>query len=449
MRDATPIRPLTRQQLPRHPHRDWLAAVGFRGDAGSFAFLPDRSVVAAPNEGERLWRFAHLPMQLPEGTYRLDTSDARGELALGWELGSYQFTRYRKARRAPALLEASSAAGEELRSIAASVFLARDLINTPCEDLGPGELAEAVSAVGRQFGAKVKSTVGEELLARNYPAIHMVGRAAARAPRLVDLRWGNDDDPRVTLVGKGVCFDTGGLNIKPREGMLEMKKDMGGAAVMLGLARALMSANLPIRLRLLVPAVENSISANAYRPLDIITTRAGKTVEIGNTDAEGRLILCDALAEADSEAPELLIDAATLTGAAKVALGTEVQALFCDDDAAATAMVRAGFAVGDPLWRLPIWRPYRRQIDGKCADLNNVAPTMMGGSIIAALYLAEFVSRARTWAHLDIMAANTAARPGRPEGGEATGLRALYEYISRRFKAASRTSRKSPSRRAR
>jgi leucyl aminopeptidase len=223
--------------------------------------------------------------------------------------------------------------------------------------------------------------------------------------------------------------------------MLEMKKDMGGAAVMLGLARALMLANLPIRLRLLIPAVENSVSGNAYRPLDIVRTRAGKTVEIGNTDAEGRLILCDALAEADAEAPELLIDAATLTGAAKIALGTEVQALFCDDDGAAAAMMKAGFAVGDPLWRLPIWRPYRRQIDGKCADLNNVAPTGMGGSIIGALYLAEFVSRARTWAHLDIMASNTATRPGRPEGGEATGMRALYAYITGRFKAARRSSR--------
>jgi leucyl aminopeptidase len=230
-----------------------------------------------------------------------------------------------------------------------------------------------------------------------------------------------------------VCFDTGGLDIKPREGMLEMKKDMGGAAVMLALARALMAANLPIRLRLLIPAVENSVSANAYRPLDIVRTRGGKTVEIGNTDAEGRLILCDALAEADSEKPELLIDAATLTGAAKIALGPDVQAVFCDDDDAAAAMVRCGLAVGDPLWRLPLWRPYRKLIDGKCADLNNVAPNNFAGSIIGALYLAEFVSNAKTWAHLDIMASNTSTKPGRPEGGEATGMRALYAYIVGRY----------------
>ena len=237
----------------------------------------------------------------------------------------------------------------------------------------------------------------------------------------------------MTLVGKGVCFDTGGLDLKPREGMLEMKKDMGGAAVMLGLASALMSANTPIRLRLLVPAVENSVAGNAYRPLDIVRTRSGKTVEIGNTDAEGRLVLCDALAEADSERPDLLLDCATLTGAARIALGPELQALFCDDDAVADGLLEAGTKVGDPLWRMPIWRPYRKHIDGKCADLNNVAPGSFAGSIIGALYLAEFVSASTSWAHLDIMAANPAAKPGRPEGGEATGMRALYAYIRQRY----------------
>jgi leucyl aminopeptidase len=434
MPDAIAVRPIDKKSLASHPQRKWLETVGFRADAGTFAFLPDRSVVAAPNDGDAIWRFANLPMQLPEGAYRLEANGNATDVALGWSLGSYEFTRYRKPRRAPAkLLPAPKSDGDEVRRIAESVFLARDLINTPCEDMGPAHLADAAMAVAKRFGAKAKTIVGDELLARNYPTIHIVGRAAAREPRLIDIRWGDAGDPKVTLVGKGVCFDTGGLDIKPREGMLDMKKDMGGAAVMLGLAQALMSANAPIRLRLLIPAVENSVSANAYRPLDIVRTRAGKTVEIGNTDAEGRLILCDALAEADSESPELLIDAATLTGAAKIALGTEVQALFCDHDATAAAMMKAGFAVGDPLWRLPIWRPYRKQIDGKCADLNNVAPTMMGGSIIGALYLAEFVSRAKVWAHLDIMASNTRDRPGRPEGGEATAMRALYAYIRRRF----------------
>ncbi len=256
---------------------------------------------------------------------------------------------------------------------------------------------------------------------------------SSRAPRLIDLRWGDEGAPKVTLVGKGVCFDTGGLDLKPREGMLEMKKDMGGAAVMLGLASALMSANTPIRLRLLIPAVENSVAGNAYRPLDIVRTRSGKTVEIGNTDAEGRLVLCDALAEADSERPELLLDCATLTGAARIALGPELQALFCDDDEVADGLLKAGTKVGDPLWRMPIWRPYRKLIDGKCADLNNVAQGTFAGSIIGALYLAEFVSASTPWAHLDIMAANPTSKPGRPEGGEATGMRALYAYIRQRY----------------
>jgi len=238
----------------------------------------------------------------------------------------------------------------------------------------------------------------------------------------------------VTLVGKGVCFDTGGLDLKSHEGMLLMKKDMGGAAVVLGLARALMDARVPIRLRVLIPAVENSVAGNAVRPLDIVRTRGGKTVEIGNTDAEGRLILCDALAEADRERPELIIDCATLTGAARVALGPELQALYCDDEEVAGGLLQSGIAVGDPLWRMPLWRGYRKLIDGKSADLNNVSGGTHAGSIIAALYLAEFVSPKTPWAHLDIFASNVSPRPGRPEGGEATGMRALYEYLRRRYR---------------
>jgi leucyl aminopeptidase len=247
------------------------------------------------------------------------------------------------------------------------------------------------------------------------------------------MRWGEEDAPKVTLVGKGVCFDTGGLDLKSADGMLEMKKDMGGAAIVLSLAKALMDANAPLRLRVLVPAVENSVSANAYRPRDIIKTRLGKTVEVGNTDAEGRLILCDALADADSETPDLLIDCATLTGAARVALGPELQALYCDDEDTAAELLRAAKSVGDPLWRMPVWRPYRKLIDGKCADLNNVSGSPYGGSIIGALYLAEFVSAAKAWVHLDVMGANLTTRPGRPEGGEATGMRALYAYLRSRY----------------
>jgi len=444
---AIPISTVTKASLPAwleaHPeHRQWFAATGFVGDAGSFAFIPDQrgrldGVLAAPCDGEPVWAFANLPASLPEGVYKLvDDLGARAatEAAVGWNLGAYYFDRYKKPKRASAVLVwPSGADAGEVERITRSVFLARDLINTPAEDLGPDELVEAGSKVARAGGANVRVVRGEELLDQNYPAIHAVGRASTRAPALLDFRWGEESAPKVTLVGKGVCFDTGGLHIKSHDGMLNMKRDMSGAAVVIGLAQALISANAPIRLRALVPAVENAISGNAIRPLDIIRTRAGKTVEVGNTDAEGRLILCDALHDADSEKPDLLIDVATLTGAAKIALGPEVQALFCDDDEAASGLQAAGAAVGDPLWRMPIWRPYRKQIDGKCADLNNFSASPLAGSIIGALYLAEFVSGAGNWAHLDIMAANLTARPGRPEGGEATGLRALYSYIRGRY----------------
>ena len=443
---AIPITSVTKDGLPawlkEHQHyRSWLDAIGFKAEPGSFAFLADSggrvaSVLAAPVEGESIWAFAGLPMSLPEGRYVLETQpDASPtDLALGWALGSYAFTRYKKPKRAPAtLVWPNKANRSEVERIARGVFLARDMINTPAEDMGPEQIADAAQKLADAHRASLKVITGSELLEQNYPTIHIVGRASQRPPRLIDLRWGDETAPKVTLVGKGVCFDTGGLDLKTREGMLEMKKDMGGAAIMLGLADALMSAQMPIRLRVLIPAVENSVAGNAVRPLDIVRTRGGKTVEIGNTDAEGRLILCDALAEADSEQPQLLIDCATLTGAARVALGTELQALYCDDDAVAGGMLQAGSEVGDPLWRMPIWRPYRREIEGKCADLNNVAQGQFAGSIIATLYLAEFVSQAKAWAHLDVMGSNRTARAGRPEGGEATGLRALYAYLRRRY----------------
>ena len=447
-KNAVPITPITRATLPawleQHAEsREWLSATGFKAEPGSFAFVPGRdgspsAILASPGEGAPVYAFAHLPTALPEGAYALELGDVRvspTDAALGWALGSYAFSTYKKPKRSPAALVWPAQADEkEVERVASAVFLARDLINTPAEDMGPAHLAAAVAKVAEVHGAALKVTVGDDLLEHNYPTIHIVGRASARAPRLIDMRWGEEGAPRVTLVGKGVCFDTGGLDLKPREGMLEMKKDMGGAAVMLALADALMSAGTPIRLRLLIPAVENSVSGNAYRPLDIVRTRLGKTVEIGNTDAEGRLVLCDALAEADSEKPDLLIDCATLTGAARIALGAELQALYCDDDVVANGLLEAGTEAGDPLWRMPIWRPYRRELEGKCADLNNVAKGTFAGSIIGALYLAEFVSTSTRWAHLDIMAANTAARPGRPEGGEATAMRALYAFIRRRYR---------------
>jgi leucyl aminopeptidase len=444
--NAIRIAPVSAAAIPAwldaHPEsREWVAAVGFKAAPGTFAFLPGKdgqpsAVLASPVDGESVWAFAGLPMTLPEGTYVLDLegSDSATDAALGWALGSYEFTRYRTPKRTPAtLVWPAKADRDEVERVTRGVFLARDMINTPAEDMGPEHLADAVVAVAKSHRATTHIIAGDDLLERNYPTIHIVGRASARAPRLIDLRWGDETAPRVTLVGKGVCFDTGGLDLKPRDAMLNMKKDMGGAAVMLGLASALMSAKTPIRLRLLIPAVENSVAGNAYRPLDIVRTRNGKTVEIGNTDAEGRLILCDALAEADSERPDLLLDCATLTGAARVALGPELQALFCDDDEVANGLLTAGIRAGDPLWRMPIWRPYRKHIDGKCADLNNVAQGPFAGSIIGALYLAEFVSASTPWAHLDIIAANPASAPGRPEGGEATGMRALYTYIRQRY----------------
>ena len=433
------------KSLAKAPARDrtWLKALGFTAEPGKFVFLPgsngrpNKVIVGANLERDPMWALAGLPDSLPEGRYRLGARLAREQatkVALGWALGAYAFTRYKTSKRAFAtLVWPDKADRQEVERLARGVFLARDLINTPAEDLGPPELAAAASKVARQYDAHCTVISGSDLLKKNYPTIHAVGRASSRPPCLIDLRWGRKNAPQVTLVGKGVCFDTGGLDLKPAANMLQMKKDMGGAAVVLGLASALMSAKAPIRLRVLIPAVENSVSANAIRPLDIVRTRSGKTVEIGNTDAEGRLILCDALAEADSENPSLLIDCATLTGAARVALGPEVQALFCNDDALADAILRASVDVADPIWRLPIWKPYRKLIDSKVADFNNVADGPFAGAIIGALYLAEFVRESTPWAHLDIMASNTKARPGRPEGGEATGLRALYRMIRQRF----------------
>jgi leucyl aminopeptidase len=299
--------------------------------------------------------------------------------------------------------------------------------------MGPAELAHAVAAVAQRFGARCNVIEDEELRARGYPSIHAVGRASARAPRLIDLVWGDEAAPKVTLCGKGVCFDSGGLDIKSASAMKLMKKDMGGAAILIGLAQMIMDEGLPVRLRLLIPAVENSISGNALRPLDVIRTRPGLSVEIGNTDAEGRVVLADALAEAASERPAVLIDCATLTGAARVALGTELPALFSNDDALADQLLKAGHTVGDPLWRLPLWRGYRRHIRGKTADLTNAPDHAFAGAITAALFLAEFVEPACPWAHLDTMAWNLDNRPGRPEGGEATGLRALHAALAARF----------------
>jgi len=384
-----------------------------------------------------MWALAGLAESLPEGSYRLDGVPAGGDpsrVALGWALGTYGFTRYRDKPAAKARLVWPHGADRGLvERLAAAVFLARDLQTTPASDMGPEELAAAAIRVAEAQGARCRVVVGDDLIAENYPTIHAVGRASTRPPRLVDITWGDEAAPKVTLVGKGVCFDSGGLDLKPASGMKMMKKDMSGAAIMLALGQALMQAGLDIRLRVMLPCVENAVAGNAMRPLDIVRTRKGLTVEIGNTDAEGRLILCDALAEASGEKPALLLDAATLTGAARVALGPELPALFCNDDGLAAALITAGAAEDDPMWRMPLYRPYRRQIDSKVADLNNISDGPHAGAITAALYLQEFVDADVPWAHLDVMAWNQRSRPGRPEGAEPQTLRALYAHIADRF----------------
>lgn len=424
--------------------RAWLEATGFKAKGGAVALLPDAEGQAAGallvvSEPAEPWDAAALASTLPAGTWEL--ADPGGLMppalaVLGWALACYRFERYRSEERREARLVLPKGEGvERACRIAEATWQARDLINTPTNDLGPEELAGAVEAVAGRFDAQCRVTVGEALLAANYPAVHAVGRAAARAPRLIDLVWGEPEAPRLTLVGKGVCFDTGGLDIKPSSGMLLMKKDMGGAAVMLALAQCVMALQLPLRLRLLIPAVENSISGAAFRPGDVIRMRSGTTVEVTNTDAEGRLILADALAEADGETPRLLIDAATLTGAARVAVGPELPAVFTPDEALAGDLLRCGEASFEPLWRLPLHAPYLSYLKSQVADLANASSKAFAGSITAALFLKEFVKRTSSWAHLDIFAWNDDSRPGRPRGGEATGLRPLLALVEERFAA--------------
>jgi leucyl aminopeptidase len=425
--------------------REWAAATGFLGEPGKLALVPDeagrlgRVLLGMLEDEAAMWALAGLSESLPPGAYRLEPAPEPADasrLALGWALGTYAFDLYRKKDKkkdGARLVWPKDADRGLVERLAGAICLARDLINTPASDLGPAELAEAAERVAAAAGAKCRIIVGDSLLAENYPTIHAVGRASDRAPRLVDIRWGEESAPKVTLVGKGVCFDTGGLDLKPASGMRMMKKDMGGAAITLALGQAIMQAGLPVRLRVLLPLVENAVSGNAMRPLDVVRTRKGITVEIGNTDAEGRLILCDALAEASTENPAMLVDIATLTGAARVALGPELPALFCNDDGLASGLIEAGAGEDDPLWRMPLWRPYRKLIESKVADVNNVSESPHAGAITAALYLQEFVEPGIPWAHIDVMAWNARPRPGRPEGAEAQTLRALYAHIASRF----------------
>jgi len=448
---AVPVTPVAQRQLAGWLERQtpalraWLDSTRFRAEPGEV------SLIAGPTGGlarvllgvgdDEPFAYGALPDRLPEGSYRLAPEGAAAEpagwqdrAALGWALGTYAFTRYKPRKKGFAALVWPEAADRAaVGRMAEAVFLVRDLINTPANDMGPAELAEAALALGLRHGAAATVIVGDDLLKANYPSIHAVGAASSRAPRLVDLAWGDPNAPRLTLVGKGVCFDSGGLDIKPADFMKLMKKDMGGAAHVLGLASVIMSAGLPVRLRVLIPAVENAVGSRAMRPLDVIKSRKGLTIEIGHTDAEGRVILADALAEAAGDKPALLLDFATLTGAARVALGADLPALFSNDETLAADLLRHGTAEGDPLWRLPLWRGYRRMIDGATADLTNSAEGTHAGAITAALFLQEFVGEGIPWAHIDLLAWNLKARPGRPEGGEAQTLRAVYALIAERF----------------
>jgi leucyl aminopeptidase len=435
-----------REQRERLDSREraFADAAGFEAKAGRHLLLPAAdgalagvlfALEPADEAIKDLFWPGALPGVLPPGAYRFANAPHDSRLAaLAFALGCYRFTRYRKQEAKDIKLELpGNVDGEDLSRVVDGVCLARDLVNTPANDMGPPELEDAARALAGRHGASVRSVVGDDLIGENFPLVHAVGRAAARAPRLIDIAWGDPGHPKITLVGKGVCFDTGGLDIKPESGMLNMKKDMGGAACMLALAHMLMDRGSKIRLRVLIPAVENAISGSAFRPRDVYRSRKGLTVEIGNTDAEGRLILADAIALADEERPDLIADMATLTGAARVALGTEVPPFYTDDDALASALADCAANENDPLWRMPLWRPYDQLLESKVADVNNVSSSNFGGSITAALFLRRFVDAAKAWLHCDIFAWNQTAKPGRPEGAECQAARALYALLVSRY----------------
>ena len=431
--------------LKKRPAEDraLLEAMRFDGKKPhAFALLPrgnEFEVVDAVKSVDSLspWCLAKLAESLPEGTYKLATGEP-GKAALGWLLGQHRFDAYRSkddSGQGPRVLVTGEAAQiETMVGLAEATALVRDLVNTPAGDLGPAELEKAVRDAATELGAQVRVTSGKDL-ASGYPLIAAVGGAAsdARAPRLIELEWGKTDDPRVAIVGKGVCFDSGGLDLKHASGMRLMKKDMGGAAHALALARLVIVEKLPVRLHLLIPAVENAVSGAAYRPGDVIKSRAGTFVEIDNTDAEGRLVLADAFARAAEDKPALMIDFATLTGAARIALGPDLPALFTTTDALAADLETASRDAEDPLWRMPLWEPYSDMLKSEIADLANAGGAPMAGCITAAMFLKRFVPDDLEWAHLDTYAWRDAAAPGRPKGGEALGLRAVFELLQRRF----------------
>lgn len=417
----------------------WLQNINFIPNPGNYSLVPSGSgelkqVLLIIHDETDFWTFGLLPGVLPDGHYHIEGIDEAKllQIALAWGLGAYEFTRYKPSIRPLAQLLIPD---KNLRLLAIkleAIYRVRNLINTPADDMTPTELAESVFEMGKNYQAVVTQIV-DDGLRTHYPAIYTVGKASCHKPRLVDLTWGNSQHPKITLVGKGVCFDSGGYNLKSSSNMLMMKKDMGGAANAAGLAEMIMAYQLPVRLRLLIPAVENMISGNAYKPGDIIQTRQGLTVEIGNTDAEGRLILADALSEADSESPELLIDFATLTGAARSAVGTEISAFFTDHEQLAQDIIRHSQRVHDPVWRLPLYKPYQKLLDSKFANLNNCGSSPFAGAITAALFLQNFIHEKTPWLHFDFNAYNATTRPGRPEGGEAMAILTVFSYLIERY----------------
>jgi leucyl aminopeptidase len=424
--------------------REWLATVGFVGAPDSHALLPGADgrlaqVFAGVAHAAHPFALSSLPLALPAGDYRLDDAGLAlhaEAAAMSWDLGGYRFDLYKPAKREPATLWLKPGSGAERGlALAAAIAATRDLVNTPAEHMGPAELSAAAKALASQHGASFSEIIGDALLKKNFPSIHAVGRASTRSPRLIEVNWGNPKHPKLSLVGKGVCFDSGGLNIKPGEGMRQMKKDMGGAANALGLAGLIMALGLPVRLQLLIPAVENSIAGNAYRPGDIIKTRKGLHIEIGNTDAEGRVILCDALAYAAEGKPDLVIDLATLTGAARVALGAQLPALFAKHMDTARDLVDLGLKLDDPLWHMPLWAPYHAGIESTIGDIVNTGKSPLAGAINAALFLEDFLPPQQDWLHVDLFAWNDAPRPGRPVGGEAQTIRTLLAYLEQRYTA--------------
>ncbi|NUO77799.1 MAG: leucyl aminopeptidase family protein [Lysobacter sp.] len=414
----------------------WVTAQGYEAAAGTLLTLPGADgglggAVLGIGDALDPYSYGHAAFGLPLRTWRVaGTHDAAtlAALRLGWGLGSYRFSRYKQPPRAPArlLVERDDAETDDL---IAACLRVRDLINTPTEHMGPEQLEAVAREIAQRHGAQIDAVTGDELLSQNFPAIHAVGRASHRAPRLIRLRWGDEAHPHVALVGKGVCFDTGGLDLKPADGMRNMKKDMGGAAHAIALAELVMARKLPLRITLLVPAVENAVGPDAFRPGEVIATRQGISVEIDNTDAEGRVVLCDALTYAGELSPALVLDFATLTGAARIALGPDLPALYSNDETLAQRWLDAGLQQRDPLWRMPLWRPYLRYLTSAIADIANGGPSKMAGSVTAALYLERFVPAALPWAHLDVYSWNDADRPGRPAGGEAQGLRAAYALL--------------------